>query len=93
MYNQRNSSVFTTVYHWNWVADPGSHTYKEVMPAVLYSWELEEACFPAFQYLLPGKGGVTIFDCELDDDLVQIALKMKLERVATYRQLQGPIGI
>ena len=77
------------MHHWNLVADPGTHAYKDVMPAVLYGWEIQEACYPPFQYLLPGKGGVTIFDCELEDDMVQMSLEMKLERVATYRQLQG----
>ena len=90
MYDARTSTVFTNLYHWNLVADPGTHSYKEVMPAVLYGWEISEACFPAFQYVLPGKGGVTIFDCELEDDLVQMSQEKKLERVATYRQLQGP---
>ena len=28
-------------------------------------------------------------DCNLDDDLVPAAAEMKLERIATYRQLQG----
>ena len=90
MYGERASAVFTCIYHWNLVADPGTHAYKEVMPAVLYGWEIDEACYPSFQYVLPGKGGVTIFDCELETDaMVQMSLEMKLERVATYRQLQG----
>ena len=38
MYGGRTSSVFTNRYHWNLVADPGTHAYKEVMPAVLYGW-------------------------------------------------------
>ena len=89
MYSQRMSCVFSHLHHWNLVADPGNHSYKEIMPAVLYGWEVDEACFPPFQYLLPGKGGVTPFDCELEDDMFQGALEMKLERVAAYRQLQG----
>ena len=60
------------------------------MPAVLHGWEINEACDPPFQYLPPGKGGVTIYDCELEGDMVQVSLEMKLERVSAYRQLQGP---
>ena len=60
------------------------------MPAVLYGWEIDEACLPPFQWVLPSKGGVTEFDANLDDDMIEIlAQKPKLERVATYRQLQG----
>ena len=57
MYCERTTAVFTHTYHWNLVADPGTHTYKEVMPAVLYSWEVDMGCFPQFQYVLPSKGG------------------------------------
>ena len=89
MYSQRISCVFSNLHHWNLVADPGNHSYKSIMAAVLYGWEQEEACFPPFQILLPGKGGVTPFDCELEDDMFQGALEMKLERVASYRQLQA----
>ena len=60
------------------------------MPAVLYSWEVDMGCFPQFQYVLPNKGGVTVYDCQLEDDLETLAREMKLERVAAYRQLQGP---
>ena len=91
MYSQRTTCVFSNLYHWNLVADPGTHAYKEIMPAVLYGWELDEACFPPFQHLLPGQGGVTIFDCELADDMVQMALAMKLEDLnisSTARILQ-----
>ena len=90
MYCERTSAVFTHIYHWNLVADPGTHTYKEVMPAVLYSWEIDMGCLPQFQFILPSKGGVTDYDCQLEDDLETLAQERKLERVATYRQLQGP---
>ena len=51
---------------------------------------MRPACHLFFQWLLPSKGGVTEFDANLDDDMIEIlAQKPKLERVATYRQLQG----
>ena len=90
MYCERTTAVFTHTYHWNLVADPGTHTYKEVMPAVLYNWEEDMGCYTQFQYLLQGKGGVTAADCQMEDDIETLAQEMKLERVASYRQLQGP---
>ena len=61
------------------------------MPSVLYGWECDMGCYPQFQHLIPGRA-VTPYDCDLEDDLVPLAANMKLERVATYRQLQGSLG-
>jgi len=76
------------VYHWNLVADPGHHSYKECLVSLLYSWETNGGCFPPWQYLLPGKT-VTPFDCNLDESIEDFAARRKCERVAAYRQLQG----
>ena len=76
------------VYHWNLVADPGHHSYKECLVSLLYSWETNGGCFPPWQYLLPGKT-VTPFDCNLDESIDFFAARRKCERVAAYRQLQG----
>ena len=76
------------VYHWNLVADPGHHSYKECLVSLLYSWETNGGCFPPWQYLLPGKI-VTPFDCNLDESIEDFAARRKCERVAAYRQLQA----
>ena len=88
MYDARVHLAFPHMRHWNLVADPGTHSYKDIMPSVLYGWQVNMACFPPFQHLLPGKA-VTIYDAELEEDLAPLAAERKLERVATYRQLQG----
>ena len=88
-YNGRVSACFAQLMHWNMVADPGTHAYKEVMPLVLYGWEVNMACLPDFQFLLPGKVQVTNHD-QLDEEVLPYAERMKLERVASYRQVQGP---
>ena len=89
MYQERvHAFKFPQVQHWNLIADPGTHSYKEIMPSVAYSWELNMACLPPYQHLLPGKL-VTSNDCVLAEDMVPLAAERKLERVATYRQLQG----
>ena len=89
MYAERvRASKFPQASHWNLVADPGTHSYKDIVPPVAYSWEINVACYPPYQHLIPGKL-VTSFDCELAEDMVPLAEERKLERVATYRQLQG----
>ncbi len=93
MHGWRTSSGVAIPYHLNVVADPCTHLYREAMHAALWCWEANEACFSELQWVLPGKCGVAIFVCEFEDVMVQMALETKLERVATYRQLQGPIGI
>ncbi len=81
-------SVFTQANHWCMVADPGTHAYKDLMVSALYSWELDAACFPQFQHLIPGKV-ITARDCNADEDILSLSFELKLERVAAYRQLQG----
>ena len=76
------------IYHWNLVADPGHHSYRECLVSLLYSWETHAGCYPPWQYLLPGRH-VTPLDCNLDESIEASAARMKCERVAAYRQLQG----
>ncbi len=90
-YNSRISACFAQLMHCNMVADPGTHAYKEVMPLVLYGWEVDMACLPDFQWVIPGKSQVTRHD-QLDEEVRPFAEEMKLERLATYRQVQGPKG-
>ena len=58
MVQARISAVFTHCLHWNLVADPGTHSYRDLMPFVLYSWEEDVACLPKFQHLKPAKAQV-----------------------------------
>ena len=90
LYYEGNELAFNPrdLWHWNFISDPGHHSYKECLVTILYSWETHGGCYPPWQFLMPGKY-VTPMDCNLDDDLVPAAAEMKLERVATYRQLQG----
>ena len=89
MYEERAATIVCDgLMHWNMAADPGSHSYKEVMPSVLFAWEKNEACHASLQLLLPGKA-VLPRDCNLADDMIDLANDAKLERVAAYRQVQG----
>ena len=84
MYQERVSVAFTQLQHWNLVADPGTHSYKEIIPSVLYGWEIDMACLPPFQHTILRKC-VTPFECNIAEDILPLALEMKLGRVAAYR--------
>ena len=84
------SALFAQLGHWNVVAGPGTHSYKEVMPAALYRWNLNMVGFCPFQRLLPAKAGVLLGDTDGDPTIVPHVEKMALTRVASFRQLQGP---
>ena len=90
MYVERISTLFTQLDNWNMMADPGTHSYKEVMPAAVYGWNLDMVGFCPWQRLLPAKAVVLLVDTEVDPTIVPHVEKMTLTRVASFRQLQGP---
>ena len=88
MYNRRLSLAWPHVNHLCMTADSSTHAYNDALLAIAYSWELEQACFPMLQFLVPGKDVFATED-ELTVECIGLAARMKLERVAAYRQLQG----
>ena len=84
----RRSHSIAVVCHFNLVSDPGQHSYKECQVSVLWCWEIDQAMHCPWQHLKPGKV-LTSLDIDMDEDLRCWASKHKLERVASFRQLQG----
>ena len=78
MYFERMSALFAQLDHWNVVADPGTHSYKEVMPAAVYGWNLDRVGFCPFQRLLPAKAGDILVDTELHPTIVPHVKTMTL---------------
>ena len=72
------------------VADPGTHSYKEVMPAALYGWNVNMVGFCPFQRLIHAKAGALLGVTEMGPTIVPHVQQMALTRVASFRQLQGP---
>ena len=70
MYVERMPTVFAPFDHWDLVADPGTHSYREVMPAALYGWDLDMAGFVPFQRMAPANAGVAPGDTDLDPTIV-----------------------
>jgi len=76
------------VLHFDLVSDPGHHSYKECLVSVLWCWEVQLGMHTPFQVLTPGRI-LTPLDAEMDDELMRHAARHKLERVASWRQIQG----
>ena len=74
--------------HLTLVADPGTHSYKDCLVSVAFSWENNYGCYPPWQHLLPSKF-LLPGEANMYADIEQLAADGKLERVATYRQMQG----
>jgi len=76
------------VKHYNLIADPGHHSYKECLVSVLWCWQVQTGMHTPFQHILPGKI-LTPLDVDMDVEMQQYAARHKLERVASWRQIQG----
>ena len=85
MYYLRQESHQGKSSHWNIVADPAVHAYRDRCVAVGWSWQESSATFPVMQSLRQGEYFACL-ESELDLSLAQ---RVKLERVAAYRQLQA----
>ena len=90
MYSKRTGFALSTgVRHFNLVSDPGHHNYKECLVSVLWCWEVSQAMHCPWQYLVPGKALTPLDFPDMDPELCRYAARHKLERVASFRQIQG----
>ena len=80
--------IGSNVHHFCLVSDPGHHNYKECLVSLLWCWELNQGMHCHWQHLVPGKI-LTPLDATMDEELARYAARQKLERVASFRQLQG----
>jgi hypothetical protein len=76
------------VDHINIIADPATHTKKEICVSTLYSWQQDHACFGDAQVILPGDQ-IMPDEQDMMDHVAVLANERRLERVATFRQLQA----
>ena len=90
MYHERVARALTQITHYCICADPGTHSYKEVMLGIVYSWELDMVAFLTWQQVVVKQAGLLYGDTEIDETMMSYFLQRKLEKVATFRQIQGP---
>ncbi len=76
------------VNHFCIVADPGSHSYKDCLVSLAWSWEAQQGVYPPWQELKPGRR-VLDSEANLDSQMEALRLAHKFERVSAYRQIQG----
>ena len=89
MYVARRDICFGPgVQHWNLIIDPATHSKKEAMAGVAWFWEMQAGCFPDFQWI-PAAKVITGREQEMPDCIAEVASIGRLERVASFRQLQG----
>ena len=89
LYKERRSLCFDVgVHHFNVVADPASHSKKDMYVSVIWSWEQGLAVFGDVQWMLPGRE-ILPTEQSLPDGLAYQAAMRRLARVATFRQLQA----
>ena len=88
MYRERRRLAFDGVRHLNIVADPSTHNKQETMASIVWSWQAQVAAhgdlqiIPATKQLLPSEQ-------DLPESIANLLARGRLERVATFRQLQA----
>jgi hypothetical protein len=88
MYKQRLSASWPLMNHICISADTSTHSYNDILLAVAYSWELQQACYPQCQVIAPGKT-ILPFEADLSEMVLLAANEGKLQRQSAYKQLQA----
>ena len=88
LYRQRRSLCFHGARHLNMVADPSTHSKRETMVTVCWSWEAAAATHGDVQ-VLPATSALLPSEQELPSHVAELAAQLRLERVSAFRQLQA----
>ena len=88
LYRQRMRMAFLGSNHLCIVADPATHSKKETMISILWSWQAAVAAYGAIQYI-PSAKTVLVSEQEMPDHIAFLSRERRLERVAAFRQLQA----
>ena len=90
MYMRRASlSMRIGVSHFNIVTDASTHSCRDTLVSVCYSWEQDVAVHMTAQVLPPGKT-ITHYDQgAMPGAIASLCAERKLQRIAAWRQLQS----
>ena len=88
MYRERRKMAFDGVKAWSIVADPATHSKQEVLGTLIYSWEIGIAAHGDLQYL-PMSKRLLSSEIDLPEHLGSLLAQERVERLASYRQLQA----
>ena len=86
MYAKNRSLWFAGARHLNLVADPSTHSKYETMVSIAWSWEEGVGAIADIQRM-PATS--TVLNADMPDRIAELWAKNRLERVATYQQLQA----
>jgi len=88
MQERRQLCFDQAVTHFNMVADAATNSKKEMFVATRWSWQNDLAAYGDVQLLQPGDI-VLPDEQDMTDRIALMAAERRLQRVATYRQLQA----
>ena len=87
-YRERMRLAFTGTNHLCIVADPATHSKKETMIGICWSWEAGVGAYGVIQHIAQTKH-VLPTEQDMSDHLATLSILRKLDRVASFRQLQA----
>ena len=88
LYNERRALLLHGVHHLSMVADPSTHSKRETMASVCWSWEAGGAAHANLQIIPPGTV-VLPSEQALPEEVARLAAVNRLERVGAFRQMQA----
>ena len=89
MYRSRRAASQEGCHHYNVNADASLHSIGEdVLCSIAYAWESQAACYGDIQFVITGKH-ILRDEADMYDNIAVLRNANKLERVATYRNLQA----
>jgi len=89
IYQERRRHTFgSQVNHINLASDPATHSKKEAMVSVAWSWESEAGAYADFQWM-PQSKTMTPDGAGMPEHIFALAATDRLERLSTFRQLQA----
>ena len=88
MYRDRRRLAFDRIQHLNIVADPSTHNKQETMALICWSWQAQVAAHGDLQ-VIPETKKILPSEQDLPESISILRDRGRLERVATFRQLQA----
>ena len=88
MYRERMRMAFSDTNHLGSVADPATHSKKESMIGICWSWEASVGAYGVLQHI-PQTKHVLPTEQDMPDHLATLSIMRKLDRVVAFRQLQA----
>ena len=88
LYMEKQAAIFKDEVKLMVAADPSGYSGQKTMVAMLWSGELQSACYLPIQ-VMPASKLFGPTDVDMCERLTQLAFERKLERTAAYREWQG----